>query len=84
MPLFIEACFTREGTSAIAVYGKHIFQNNFALAIKLEMFCCLSKTYLQKENVVKIWAINSKSFSRYGLADLLMLHFLMDINSQFC
>ena len=36
------ACFTREGTSTIAVYGKHIFQNNFSLAIMLEMFCCLN------------------------------------------
>ena len=59
------ACFTREGTSTIAVYGKHIFQNNFSLAIMLEMFCCLNKTYLQKENVIKNWAINTKSLSSY-------------------
>ena len=45
--------FTRESTTTTAVYGKHIFQNNFSLAIMLEMFCCLNKTYLQKENVVK-------------------------------
>ena len=31
------ACFTREGTSTIVVYGKHIFQNNFSLAITLEV-----------------------------------------------
>ena len=36
------ACFMREGTSTIAVYGKHIFQNNFSLTIMLEMFCCLN------------------------------------------
>ena len=36
------ACFTREGTSTRAVYGKHIFQSNFSLAIMLEMFCCLN------------------------------------------
>ena len=37
-----EACFMRGGTSTIAVYGKHIFQNNFSLAIMLETFCCLN------------------------------------------
>ena len=36
------ACFTREGTSTIVVYGKHFFQNNFSWAIMLEMFCCLN------------------------------------------
>ena len=30
-------CFTWEATSTIAVYGKHIFQNNFSLTIMLEM-----------------------------------------------
>ena len=48
------ACFTREGTSTTAVYGKHIFQYNFSFAIMLEMFCCLNYTCLQKETVVKI------------------------------
>ena len=60
-----KACFTREGTSTTAVYGKHIFLHNFSFAIMLEMFCFLNLTYLQKENAVKIWAINTKSFSRY-------------------
>ena len=34
-----QACFTREGTSTIVVYGKHIFQNNFSLAIMLDWKC---------------------------------------------
>ena len=36
--LLFTACFTREGTGTIAVYGKHIFLCNFSLAIMLECF----------------------------------------------
>ena len=63
------ACFIREGTSAKAVYGKHILQNNFALAIMLEMGCCLNYKHIyrkkksgknlshQPQVIFKIWDI---------------------------
>ena len=65
-------------------YGKHIFQNNFSLVSMLEILCSLNLTYLQKENVVKIWAINTKSLSRYETCWLANVTFLMDTNSHFC
>ena len=64
------AYLTIEGASTIVVYGKHIFLYNFFLATTLETICYLNWTYLQKENVVKVWAINTKPFSRYETCSL--------------
>ena len=61
---------TTEGASTIVVYGKHFFLYNFLWSLYLKPFAILNWTYLQKEDMVKIWAIITKPFSRYETCSL--------------
>ena len=70
MTIRLMAYLTIEGASTILVYGKHFFLYNFLWPLYWKPFAILNWTYLQKENMVKIWAINTKPFSRYETCSL--------------